>query len=198
MGKHVANWDDVADVVIETSHHTHYVIGTGANDPQKFDPEASRETLDHSIMYIVAVALQDGAWHHVRSYAPERARRPDTVALWHKIRTVEDPRWTERYHATDPAVKAFGGRVLITLKDGTVIADEMAVANAHTLGATPWQRANYIGKFRMLTEGLLDQAEAERFLEVAQRLPSLRADELSGLNIAMPAGSLIIGAKGIF
>ncbi len=198
MGKRVANWDDVADVVIETSHHTHYVIGTGANDPQKFDPDASRETLDHSIMYIVAVALQDGAWHHVRSYAPERARRPDTVALWRKIRTVEDPRWTERYHAADPSVKAFGGRVLITLKDGTVIADEMAVANAHTLGATPWRRENYIGKFRMLTEGLLDAAEAERFLEVAQRLPSLRTGELAGLNISMPTGSLLIGAKGIF
>ena len=198
MGKRVANWDDVADVVIETSHHTHYVIGTGANDPQKFDPEASRETLDHSIMYIVAVALQDGAWHHVRSYAPERARRPDTVALWRKIRTVEDPRWTERYHAADPAVKAFGRRVLTTLKDGTVLADEMAVANAHTLGATPWRRENYIGKFRMLTEGLLDAAEAERFLETVQRLPSLRADELAGLNISMPTGTLSAGAKGIF
>ncbi len=198
MGRRVVNWDDVDDVVIETSHHTHYVIGTGAGDPQKFDPDASRETLDHSIMYIVAVALQDGAWHHVRSYAPERARRPDTVALWRKIRTVEDPRWTERYHATDPGVKAFGGRVLITLKDGRVIADELAVANAHTLGATPWRRENYIGKFRMLTEGLLDHAEAERFLDVVQRLPGLRADELAGLTIKMPAGSLLTGAKGIF
>ncbi len=198
MGKQVGNWDDVADVLIETSHHTHYVIGTGANDPQKFDPEASRETLDHSIMYIVAVALQDGAWHHVRSYAPERARRPDTVALWRKIRTVEDKRWTERYHATDPSVKAFGGRVIITLKDGQVISDEMAVANAHTLGATPWGRADYIRKFRMLTEGLLEQAEAERFLEVVQRLPSLRADELAGLTIAVPSGSLQAGVAGIF
>ncbi len=198
MGRQVSNWDDVADVLIETSHHTHYVIGTGANDPQKFDPEASRETLDHSIMYIVAVALQDGAWHHVRSYAPERARRPDTVALWRKIRTVEDRRWTERYHATDPAVKAFGGRVLITMKDGRVISDEMAVANAHTLGATPWGRADYIRKFRMLTEGLLEHAESERFLEVVQRLPSLRADELAGLTIALPAGQLQAGVAGIF
>ena len=198
MGKQVSNWDDVADVLIETSHHTHYVIGTGSNDPQKFDPEASRETLDHSIMYIVAVALQDGAWHHVRSYAPERARRPDTVALWRKIRTVEDRRWTERYHATDPSVKAFGGRVLITLKDGQVISDEMAVANAHTLGVTPWGRADYIRKFRMLTEGLLEHAEAERFLEVVQRLPSLRADALAGLTIAMPSGQLQTGVAGIF
>jgi len=198
MGKQVADWDDVADVLIETSHHTHYVIGTGANDPQKFDPGASRETLDHSIMYIVAVALQDGTWHHVRSYAPERARRPDTVRLWQKIRTVEDPKWTERYHATDAAVKAFGGRVIITLKDGTVIADELAVANAHTLGATPWQRADYIGKFRMLTEGLLDSAEAERFLDVAQRLPTLSAAELPGLTIALPAGALTAGRSGVF
>ena len=198
MGKQVTNWDDVADILIETSHHTHYVIGTGANDPQKFDPEASRETLDHSIMYIVAVALQDGEWHHVRSYAPERAKRADTVRLWQKIRTIEDPKWTERYHSIDPDVKAFGGRVIITLKDGTVIADEMAVANAHTLGATPWQRKNYIGKFRMLTEGLLDAAEAERFLDVAQRLPSLKADELAGLTIAMPSGHLLTGLPGIF
>ena len=30
------------------------------------DPNASRETLDHSIMYIFAVALEDGDWHHVK------------------------------------------------------------------------------------------------------------------------------------
>jgi 2-methylcitrate dehydratase len=198
MGSQVENWDDVTDVLIETSHHTHYVIGTGANDPQKFDPDASRETLDHSIMYIVAVALQDGAWHHVRSYAPERARRPDTVRLWRKIRTIEDPKWTARYHSTDPAVKAFGGRVIITLQDGRVIADEMAVANAHTLGATPWRRADYVRKFRTLTEGLLDTAEADRFLAVAQRLPSLRADELAGLTVAAPSGTLEVGKGGLF
>jgi 2-methylcitrate dehydratase len=198
MGRQVGNWDDVADILIETSHHTHYVIGTGSNDPQKFDPAASRETLDHSIMYIVAVALQDGEWHHVRSYAPERAQRADTVRLWKKIRTVEDPKWTARYHATDAAVKAFGGRVVITLKDGTRIADELAVANAHTLGATPWQRADYLRKFRILTEGIIDSVEAERFLDIAQRLPSLTAKELAGLTIALPAGKLLTGAPGIF
>jgi 2-methylcitrate dehydratase len=196
MGRRVADWDEVAEIVIETSHHTHYVIGTGANDPQKFDPMASRETLDHSIMYIVAVALQDGEWHHVRSYAPERARRPDTVALWRKIRTVEDPKWTERYHSSDPNVKAFGGRVSIRMRDGSAITDEMAVANAHTLGATPWQRRDYIRKFEILTEGVLDPAEARRFLEVAQALPALTAAELAGLTITMPVGALATSERG--
>lgn len=198
MGSKVANWDDVAEVVIETSHHTHYVIGTGSNDPQKFDPTASRETLDHSIMYIVAVALQDGEWHHVRSYDPARAQRPDTVRLWQKIRTVEDPAWTARYHSIDPNVKAFGGKIIIRMKDGSEIADQMAVANAHTLGATPWQRANYVRKFRILTEGILAPAEIERFLDVAQRLPTLSAAELAGLTISLPEGALAVGKPGLF
>ena len=51
------------------------MIGTGANDPQKMDPNASRETLDHSIMYIFAVALEDGTWHHVKSYTKARAKK---------------------------------------------------------------------------------------------------------------------------
>ena len=83
---HRIDLDQVEDVVIRTSHHTHYVIGTGANDPQKMDPDASRETLDHSAMYILAVAWEDGTWHHVHSYTSERTHRPSTVALWHKIR----------------------------------------------------------------------------------------------------------------
>jgi 2-methylcitrate dehydratase len=198
LGRQIENWDDVEDILIETSHHTHYVIGTGSNDPQKFDPSASRETLDHSIMYIVAVALQDGAWHHVRSYAPERANRPDTVALWKRIRTIEDPKWTERYHSEDPAVKAFGGRIVITLKGGRIIEGERAVANAHTLGATPWRRADYIRKFTTLTEGIVEPAEAERFLRTVQRLPELAAGELSGLNVAIPSAALERGPTGLF
>ena len=68
LHKKIDNLKDINKIIIETSHHTHYVIGTGANDPQKMDPLASRETLDHSIMYIFAVALEDGEWHHVKSY----------------------------------------------------------------------------------------------------------------------------------
>ncbi len=144
MREAIADLEAIERIVIHTSHHTHYVIGTGAGDPQKMDPKASRETLDHSIMYIFAVALQDGRWHHVDSYAPRRAGRADTVRLWHKIETAEDPAWTRRYHSTDPAEKAFGARVEIIMRDGSRIVDEMAVANAHPLGAKPFARDDYV------------------------------------------------------
>lgn len=201
MREHIQDWDGIDRIVMHTSHHTHYVIGTGANDPQKMDPRASRETLDHSIMYIFAVALQDGRWHHVDSYTPERAQRPDTVDLWRRIETVEDPEWTRRYHSSDPNEKAFGARVEIRFKDGGTLVDELAVAYAHSLGARPFQREDYIRKFRTLTEGMVADAEAERFLALVQRLPHLRPDELSGLNVALPSGALACSARdsrGIF
>jgi len=180
----------IESVVLHTSHHTHYVIGSGANDPQKYDPTASRETLDHSIPYIFAVALQDGAWHHVDSYLPERAGRADTVALWQKITTAEDAEWTRRYHSIDPAEKAFGGRVEITFMDGSTLVDEIAVADAHPLGARPFARADYIAKFRLLASPVLEGAEIERFLALVQRLPELTVAEVQELSIIARPGIL--------
>lgn len=199
MGPKIGDLSQVASIVIHTSHHTHYVIGIGAGDPQKMDPNASRETLDHSIMYIFAVALEDGAWHHARSYAPERASRPSTVALWHKISTIEDPEWTRRYHSRDPQEKAFGGRVVVTLKDGRVIADELAVADAHPLGARPFGRLEYIAKFRSLAEGVVSPSEQDRFLGTVERLTRLKADDLAGLTFQVdPALLGAVRTTGIF
>jgi len=187
----------IVSVVLHTSHHTHYVIGSGANDPQKYDPTASRETLDHSIPYIFTVALQDGAWDHEKSYAPERAGRADTVALWNKVTTAEDPEWTRRYHSIDPSEKAFGGRVEIALADGTRIVDEIAVADAHPLGARPFAREQYVQKFRTLADGVLPTAEIERFLDLAQRLPELTAEELGQLNVVTDLSDIAL-PKGLF
>jgi 2-methylcitrate dehydratase len=182
--------DAVESIVLLTSHHTHKVIGSGSGDPQKYDPTASRETLDHSIPYIVAVALQDGTWDHERSYSPERAGRPDTVRLWKSITTAEDPEWTRRYHSLDPAEKAFGGRIEVRFTDGTTLVDEIAVADAHPLGARPFTRPDYENKFRTLADGVLERSEIEAFLDAASRLPELTADELTRLTVTPPPGYL--------
>lgn len=198
MGKKIENFDDIKEVMIHTSHHTHYVIGTGANDPQKMDPTASRETLDHSIMYIFAVALQDGEWHHVKSYAPERAQRKDTVELWHKIKTTEDAEWTKRYHDPNPDKKAFGGRVEITFKNGEKLVDELGVANAHPAGARPFGRDEYINKFKILSEGIVTEAEQDRFLSLVQNLRNLNEKDVKKLNVEVDLKYLEMGEKGIF
>ena len=183
MGRQIKDFEAISSISIETSHHTHYVIGTGANDPQKMDPHASRETLDHSIMYIFAVALQDGFWHHVKSYDPQRATRPDTVRLWQKIHTLEAAKWTELYHHPDPNKKAFGARVIVNFNDGQQLIDEIERADAHPGGASPWTRPDYVKKFEDLTEGILEQQQREEFLALVANLNVLTADQLLRLNV---------------
>ncbi|MFM7499033.1 MAG: MmgE/PrpD family protein [Candidatus Fonsibacter sp.] len=183
MRKKIKDFSKIESIEIHTSHHTHNVIGTGANDPQKMDPNASRETLDHSIMYIFAVALEDGKWDHVESYSRARANKGSTVALWKKIKTFEDKDWTRQYHDSDPIKKRFGGKVLIKLQDGQTVQDELGIADAHPQGKRPFQRKNYVEKFRTLTKDFISREESERFLNIVQDLKTLKAHQLKDLNI---------------
>ena len=199
LKKKIHNLNQIKKIDIYTSHHTHYVIGTGANDPQKMDPNASRETLDHSIMYIFAVALEDGSWHHVKSYTKARAKRKSTIKIWRLIKTHEDKKWTKKYHDPNPKKKSFGAKVVITLKNGKKITAAQDRADAHPYGSRPFKRQNYINKFLTLTENILDKKESNRFLKSVQNLRKLKPNQLDRLNIQVKKNKLKRNLKnGIF
>ena len=199
LNKKIPNLNNIKKIDIYTSHHTHYVIGTGANDPQKMDPKASRETLDHSIMYIFAVALEDADWHHVKSYTKGRANKKSTIKIWHKIKTHEDKKWTRKYHDPDPKNKSFGAKVVITMKSGKKISDQLERADAHPHGARPFKRNDYIKKFKTLTDNIISSKESLRFIKVVQNLKKIKKGQLTKLNIELDKKYLKKNSKvGIF
>ena len=199
LNKKIKNLRKVKKIDIYTSHHTHYVIGTGANDPQKMDPNASRETLDHSIMYIFAVALEDADWHHIRSYTKKRANKKSTIKIWQSIKTHEDKKWTKKYHESNPKNKSFGAKVVVTLKNGKKIKEELDKADAHPYGARPFKRINYINKFLILTKNIISKKESDRFLKDVHKLKKLRPGQLYKLNIEIKKSYLKNNnKKGIF
>ena len=183
------------------SHHTHYVIGSGANDPQKYDPTASRETLDHSIPYIFAVALQDGGWHHVDSYAPERAGRADTVELWHKVTTAEDA----GVDAPLPLGRPEREGVRRPRRDHARRRRD----RSSTRSPSPTRTRSAPGRSPARTTSASSGCspsrcssadEIERFLDLAQRLPELTPEEVQQLTIVAELG-VLAGApapKGLF
>ena len=199
LNKKIKNLREVKKIDIYTSHHTHYVIGTGANDPQKMDPNASRETLDHSIMYIFAVALEDADWHHIRSYTKKRANKKSTIKIWQSIRTHENKKWTKKYHESNPKNKSFGAKVVVTLKNGKKIKEELDKADAHPYGARPFKRINYINKFLILTKNIISKKESDRFLKDVHKLKKLKPGQLYKLNIEIKKSYLKSNnKKGIF
>ncbi len=199
LNKKIKSITQIKKIDIYTSHHTHNVIGTGANDPQKLDPNASRETLDHSIMYIFAVALEDASWHHVKSYSKKRARRKSTIKIWRSIRTHEDKIWTKKYHDSNPRKKSFGAKVVVTLKNGKRIIEKLDKADAHPYGSRPFKRKDYINKFLTLTKGIISKKESQRFLKTVQSLKKLKSGNLNKLNIEVKKTILKRNyKKGIF
>ena len=199
LNKKIQNLNQIKKIDIYTSHHTHYVIGTGANDPQKMDPKASRETLDHSIMYIFAVALEDANWHHVNSYKKSRASRKSTIKIWKSIKTHEDKKWTKKYHDPNPKNKSFGAKVVVSLNNGKKIIEQLNKADAHPYGSRPFVRKNYINKFLTLTKNILSKKESDRFLRTVQNLTKLKSGQLNKLNIEIKSSNLKKNnKKGIF
>ncbi len=199
LNKRIPNLGNIKKIDIYTSHHTHYVIGTGANDPQKMDPNASRETLDHSIMYIFAVALEDGNWHHVKSYTKARANKKSTLKIWKSIKTHEDKKWTKKYHDPDPKKKSFGAKVIITTNSGKKYIEELDRADAHPYGARPFERKDYINKFNVLTHKIISVKESKRFLKDVQNCRNLKNGQLGKLNIEINNKNLKRNKKiGIF
>ena len=199
LNKKIKNKNLIKKIDIFTSHHTHNVIGTGANDPQKMDPNASRETLDHSIMYIFAVALEDANWHHIKSYTKKRANKKSTIKIWRSIKTHEDKKWTKKYHHPNPKKKSFGAKVIVTLNNGKRVIEQQDKADAHPYGLRPFQRKNYINKFLALTDKIISKKESNKFLNKVQNLMKLKAGQLNKLNIEVSKSKLIKNNnKGIF
>jgi 2-methylcitrate dehydratase len=174
----------IEKIILETSHHTHHVIGTDAKDPQKTDPNAPRGTLDHSIMFAIARALQLGRWDEDVYHIPEN-EKPQLRELMLKVETKFDEAWERKYHSTDPREQAMGGKLFFHFTDAPPIAITKERANAHCYGATPWMRENYIGKLDKLTRGILTSGARAKFLKSAENLEKLASDQLAALTPAV-------------
>lgn len=168
-------------IVLETSHHTHNVIGTGKNDPQLTNPNSPRGTLDHSIMFAIARAMQLGRWDEDVYNIPD-AEKPELEQLMKKIETKLDQEWERKYHSTDPKEQAMGGKLIISFNDGTPPLEKIKErANAHCYGDTPWKRPDYIGKLEKLTRSIISDAERDKFLQSADTLETLSSGRLREL-----------------
>ena len=86
------------------------------------------------------------------------------------------------------------------MKDGSIISDELGLADAHPSGRKPFTRSNYIEKFKSLTDGVITISESRKFLKNVQNLKKLSAIEVCKLHIEVKKGNKPkkISESGIF
>ena len=149
---------DVASIHVAT--YGEAVRRTSA-EAQKWDPE-TRETADHSMPYLVAAALQDGAITPA-TFVPARIKDAALRPIIKKLTVVEDPDFTRRYPAES------GSKMEVTTTDGRRLTAE----TRHPKGnfRNPLSDAEVEAKFASLVASTpLAGARAERVLAEAWNL----------------------------
>jgi 2-methylcitrate dehydratase len=85
------------------------------------------------------------------------------------------------------------------MKNGKNISEQLERADAHPYGARPFERKDYINKFKILTNNIISRQESLRFIKVVQNLKKLRNGQLNKLNIEVDKKYLKTNnKKGIF
>jgi 2-methylcitrate dehydratase len=158
--------DQVASVRVTT--YADAVRRTAA-EPEKWDPR-TRETADHSIPFLVAAALRDGAVTPA-TFAPARIQDPALRPLMQKLTVVDDPELTRRYPGEACT------RIEITTTDGRRVTAETSHPKGHR--RNPLTDAEVEAKFRGLAGGALGAEGSARALSAAWGLDD--AKSLDGL-----------------
>jgi 2-methylcitrate dehydratase len=151
---------EVEKIEVFTYHFAWFEIGSGA---EKWKP-TTRETADHSMPYVVAAVLIDGAYTDA-IFAPERLRDERTLALMKKITISEDAEFNKRYPASLPC------RMTITLKNGEQKTAELSNPIGHH--DRPMSDAQIIEKFRGLAGRKL---KPERLQNILDRVWNIEND----------------------
>ena len=86
------------------------------------------------------------------------------------------------------------------MNDGSVISDELDLADAHPNGRKPFTRSNYIEKFKSLTDGVITISESRKFLKNVQNLKKLNSRDIQKLHIEVKKGNKAkkLSESGIF
>jgi len=142
--------DAIAKITIDTYEFAYREIGSGR---EKWRP-LTRETADHSMPYIVAAALHDGAFNDA-VFAPERFTDPAILALADKISIREAEEYNRR-----PG--EFPCRVEITLRDGTVRSASLDYPHGHH--CDPMSDEEVEAKFRDLASRKLPAGRVDTLL----------------------------------
>ena len=108
---------DIDRIEVEVFKQAYDITGAGEEAGDKYDVR-SKEQADHSLPYLVAVALLDGEVTP-RQFSTERIEANDVQQLLHKVRTLRDDEFTRRYPKETPV------RVVVEMRDGRSLVCEV-------------------------------------------------------------------------
>ena len=159
--KEIADQDEIISVEIASHEAGFAILG---RDPEKWDPK-TKETADHSLPYIVAVALLEGKIDN-STYSERRFRDGKVLDFLKKITVIEDQELSVKYP------EAVANRVTVKLSSGKTITKQVDYHKGHP--KNPMSDQEIEDKFERLTSKYLSKNQSRRILGAIWGLDRLK------------------------
>jgi 2-methylcitrate dehydratase len=158
------NLDDIASIKIQSYRSA---VSSASTEPEKWDPK-TRETADHSIPFLTAVGLRDGAVTPA-SFAPDRIADLGLRTIINKMRIDENADFTERYPSE------YNCHIEVIKNNGQTEVAATSYPKGH--GKNPLSDAEVDAKFKRLACPTITEQQCEQALELIwslENLPNLK------------------------
>ncbi|MGA2663895.1 MAG: MmgE/PrpD family protein [Nitrososphaerales archaeon] len=164
----VSSIEEIESVSVET-HEAGYTILS--KDREKWAP-TTKETADHSLPYMVGMALLRGGVDN-STYSARNLRDPRVLSFLKRIEVKEDRALTAVYPAH------IANRVTLRLKGGRTVTEQVDDPRGHP--NDPMTREEVEEKFLRLTRRYLTEADAREIAKFVWSLERRRPSELAEL-----------------
>jgi len=152
MHTQVKDWTKVREIIIDSHDAAVDIIGS---EPEKWNPK-DKETADHSLPYITAVALMFGDVK-LKHFTPSYFENKDLMNLVQKVKVERDKRFSDMYG------DSFGNRVTLYFEDGQTLQDEALYPKGHP--KNPHTDEELVTKFRDQANNVLELKKQDRLLD---------------------------------
>jgi len=161
---------DVARIEIETFDVAYHIIGGGEEGDKSV--VRTKEEADHSLPYIVAVAILDDRVMP-EQYRPERIERPDVQALLRKIAVRPSDDYSRGFPDEMPC------RITLALNDGRILTKEKRDYEGFISRPMSWETVSH--KFEQLSAPHAEGAQLREIIDAIANLEAIEAADLARL-----------------
>src|SRR5258706_6618211 len=146
----------------------------------------TKEQADHSLPYLLAVALLDGDVMPAQ-FEPERIIKPDVQALLKKVSVRPSHEYTEQYPEKMPA------KIIVRLQDGKVIEHE--VQDYPGLASRPFTWEDAVEKFDTLVAGRISEGLSREIKDAVHSVENVQVRDLMELLGAVKVGDTALASS---
>jgi 2-methylcitrate dehydratase len=147
----------------------------------------TKEQADHSLPYLLAVALLDGDVMPAQ-FQPERIAKSDVQSLLKKVSVRPNHDFTEEYPGKMPA------KITVRLQDGKVIEHE--VQDYPGLASRPFTWDESVEKFDRLVAGRVDRVVSGEIKDAVRSVENIQVRDLMKLLVGVKAGQRSAASSG--